>query len=208
MPGSDSFLDVVTNVVGVMLLIVVVTIVNANDMRVSLGTPVCHPAPKGAKRVLLECRGNRLVHLDEEKLDEALGKFLKEQETKRGEKVAAKDVPKLLDDNDVGNETHRVRTKHVDLAPFDYLTYIYEWRQEVRGESIAEFQEESSQYQSLLASLTTDRSYLFFIVRADSYEVFRAARRVARSRGFEAGWDPHGDKPLMFSPFGDTTDPQ
>ena len=52
------------------------------------------------------------------------------------------------------------------------------------------------------------RSYLFFIVRADSYEVFRAARRVARSRGFEAGWDPHGDKPLVFSPFGGTTDPQ
>ena len=40
----DSFLDIVTNVIGVMVLIAVIAVVSAQNITISLGTPVLYVA--------------------------------------------------------------------------------------------------------------------------------------------------------------------
>ena len=46
--SSDSFLDIVSNVVGVLVLITIVVVINAQGIQISLGTPALQDPPRGA----------------------------------------------------------------------------------------------------------------------------------------------------------------
>jgi len=216
----DSFLDILTNVVGVLVLIAIVIVVNASGLSVSLGTPMVHPAPKDRSRVLVEIRGNRLVHLDEAQLDKLFeehahrhtGKDFKDLDCDEFEAL-----PALFEQHDVGNEFYRVRPHIEERLSFigdgvrsvKFLTFTFEPRNRLQGESLAEIRRPGSDYERLLDKLDSTTRYLYFFVQPDSFETFRAARQIARSRGFSTGWEPRGPgEPLRFGPDGADTLPQ
>ena len=62
----DSFLDIVTNVVGVLVLVAMVTVLSAGNISVPSGaTAMAAPRPSG-QRLLFECAGDEVFFVDEE----------------------------------------------------------------------------------------------------------------------------------------------
>jgi hypothetical protein len=51
----------------------------------------------------------------------------------------------------------------------------------------------------MLTSLDKDKQYIAFLVRDDSFNVFRKARQVADSLGLDTGWELLGvGEPIKF----------
>lgn len=179
--GQDSFLDVMTNALGVMVLVAVATVLQAGDMEIYLGTPVVHDPPYGAKRVLYECQNQHVVRLDEDAIDRVLdGEF---QLGFPGRKPALGEANKYLEDNDVGTEHHRIRVVRRGKE--------IRQREGPQGDSIVEVMKKDSAFRKSLEGLNPERRFVFFVVHSDSFDVFQIARRIARKRGLEVGWEPH-----------------
>ena len=69
----------------------------------------------------------------------------------------------------------------------------------VSGESTGDLQNASSKYQSVLSVLDKDKQYIAFLVRDDSFDVFRKARQIADGMGLDTGWELLGiDEPIKF----------
>jgi hypothetical protein len=57
----------------------------------------------------------------------------------------------------------------------------------------------TSQFQAILSQLSKTNQYVAFLVRDDSFSVFRKARQIADEAGFETGWELLGiDEPIKF----------
>ena len=67
--GLDSFLDIVTNAIGFLVLVALLVAISSQNMSVLLSTPLLRPPPAGTTRVLFECRGNRILRIDEDAID-------------------------------------------------------------------------------------------------------------------------------------------
>jgi len=194
----DSFLDIVTNVVGGLILIAVVTVLGAGDIKVNLGTPVLHAAPKEAERVVLECRGGRVAKLP---VKAAMDRIEQALAVTRGEQIDVRDFDYLLGSRDFGDALFRVKVRLNPEAGTVFMAY--EPRAEEQGEDVATLRRDGSEYRQLLKRLDPRAHYLFFIVREDGFDVFREARALARARGFAVGWHPRPrQEPLLFSEHG------
>ena len=80
------------------------------------------------------------------------------------------------------------------------LVLIYEPRSAEQGEAIASLQQPSSPYAALIRSLDAKKHFAYFIVRQDSFDVFREARKIAHDHGLAIGWAPQPlDEGLRFT---------
>jgi hypothetical protein len=191
----DSFLDIVTNVVGVLVLVAMVTVLSTGNITVPSGaTAMVAPNPSAA-RVLFECAGDEVLLLDEAGNAERV----LDEVRRAGEAAISRDgLVALLDENDVGDETHRVRAERLSRG----VAWVYSLRDGARGERIDELDREGSRFQQELAGLERG-GFAYFIVHDDSFEAFRRAREIARARGIAVGWHPvEGRGPVRLSALG------
>src|SRR5262249_20295255 len=104
----------------------------------------------------------------------------------------------LLDGEDVGDATYRIRAESIDRG----LAWIYTLRSDARGERPADLDRAQSTFQKQLDGLGRG-GFAYFVVHDDSFEVFRKARDIARARGISVGWHPvEGQTPLRLSAIG------
>ena len=76
----------------------------------------------------------------------------------------------------------------------------------VQGETITQIRKPGSKFNRILKSLNPKKQFIFFIVRSDSYEIFREARKLAWEKNLDVGWTPKPeDEMILFSPFGEET---
>jgi hypothetical protein len=62
-----------------------------------------------------------------------------------------------------------------------------------------EMQYPNSKFQAILSQLVKSNQYIAFLVRDDSFTIFRKARQVADAAGFDTGWELLGiDEPIKF----------
>jgi hypothetical protein len=74
-----------------------------------------------------------------------------------------------------------------------------EARPGVSGESAVDLENPNSKYREILSRLDKDKQYIAFLVRDDSFNVFRKARQVADNLGLDTGWELLGiDEPIKF----------
>ncbi len=67
------------------------------------------------------------------------------------------------------------------------------------GEGTGDLENANSKYQAVLTVLDKDKQYIAFLVRDDSFNVFRKARQVADNLGLDTGWELLGiDEPIKF----------
>lgn len=206
----DAFLDIVTNVVGVLVLVAIVTVLSAGNISVPSGaTAMTAPRPS-ATRLLFECSGDEVFFLDEEGngqrvLDEVrrAGEQAEGGEPAKAYRRGAPGITKeklvaLLDENDVGDATHRVRADAFARG----LAWEYALREGVHGDRAADLEKAESAFRRHLAKI--DRGgFAYFIVHDDSFEAFRKAREIARARGISVGWHPvEGRGPVKLSAVG------
>jgi hypothetical protein len=192
----DSFLDVMTNAVGIMILVAIVVVVHSGTLSVTLGTPVLRDPAAGAERRVVHCAANRVAFLDEAQLRRRAWDALeRECEARGGPLASAEEVEQVFAQRDVGTATHRVH--YIDSA-----TSVFAPRKGA-GEKSSELRAPDSRFRARLAALDPAKDWLFFVVETDSFGAFRVARRLARDRGFDVGWYPHASgEPIAVSAAG------
>jgi hypothetical protein len=187
----DSFLDIVTNVVGVLILIAVVTVISAGDIAISSGASSLR-TPPSAQRALFECAGGKLYFVDEAAIAARV------RATVGGESGDWRDVDALvatLDEQVVGDDTYRVHAQRLPAA----LAWTYSRNDGAEGDVEADLALPTSAFQQRLDALAPG-TFVYFVVREDSFELFREARAITHARGIASGWHPLStDEPLRLS---------
>lgn len=210
----DSFLDILTNTVGILMFIGVFVSLLAVEASTIVRTPLVQESNKTS--YFIELRNNSLIDMEhyfpivQNKLDT----FIKtlpncvEPSRPRGNSIYALEryVDRVRDYRRCQREittkasNFKVATEHYKVN-FDFINSaeIYKARKKQKGESVEALEKADSNFQELLSELDPEEDYLAFIVRPDSFPVFREARKIAWEKGFEVGWEPYpNQKPIVF----------
>lgn len=189
--GTDSLLDIVMNVVGVSFFILVYVFLEASGAVHVERLPIAHQG--GTKPVMFEVAGSRLHRIETDPLDERLKEELKAFRTSP---ESLPDFLRRLERGAISNGTHHVSLR---ILGGRVVGLVYTLEEDAPGETVAGLMAKGSRFRALLAELDPDEHHLFFLVREDSFPVFREARAAALASGFGSGWTPmEVDKPIVF----------
>ncbi|NCC52382.1 MAG: hypothetical protein EOM20_14350 [Spartobacteria bacterium] len=172
----DSFLDIMTCLVGVLVLILILTSLDAGQIKVLIQTPMEKETSK--QRVTLECANNQLYFIDlpglrrkvQEALDSEAPKYIAES---RDRTVG---LMKAYQNIEVQDDFYRV------ILAFSMLDQMgIQLRDGVEGYAIKSYDGEKSSdwYGKILTSMDPKTQILSFKVRDDSYPMFKLARALA-----------------------------
>ena len=211
-PGQnlDSFLDILTNTVGVLMFISLFVTLIAVEADSIVKTPLASETKKTAR--FFEIRENKVAYLNTKQVGEAM-------DTVVGNLPSCNKPDFDLDRNSadylsgmqfykscVQNRANRLinfrtQTEFYNVKMVDARTFTmsYEPIPNKPGENAEEILLTDSQFNQVLAELDPQQDYLAFIVRPDSFSSFRAAREQAWGNGFQVGWEPHKtEDPIVF----------
>ena len=197
----DSFLDILTNTVGVLMFIsLFVTLIatgSSPKTSVKIQTPLSTPTDK--ESLWFELRSNRVSHLDlrqvrdeELKLSGNLPNCNKPSRSASDyasrERIYQSCLLSVLGrQNNFRTNTSNYRVETVDNG----VSLLFEPQSEEVGEAPNQLATPDSSFRQVLSRFNPQKDYLVFIVRPDSFEAFRAARKQAREAGYDVGWEPH-----------------
>ncbi len=180
-PSMDlsSFQDIMTCILGILILIILLTGIDASQIVVLVATPRQASTADDRRPVLFECRKNQIFPIDRQAVEKAC--------EERAAKIYA-DVN--------GNETEFLKAAtaafvHMDAYRIDFGlsmtgTYLLYPVETAKGFQFTNFKEEqtSSWFASELAKHDPERDFICLFVRPDSFEAFQRARAVAWLKGF------------------------
>ena len=198
----DSFLDVLTNTVGVLMFIsLFVTLIatgGSSKTKITIETPLSSPTNKNS--LWFEVNNKKVSHLDLRQVREKeleLSSNLPNCNKPRGS--AGSFDYGLRQDNYqsclfsiIGRQSNfRATTENYDVRTVDRgVSLVFNPRSSEIGETSSQINAADSQFQRVLSQYNSNKDYLVFIVRPDSFEAFREARKQARKAGYEVGWEP------------------
>ena len=194
----SSFTDIMTCILGVLVLIILLTGIDASQITVLVATPKEMTGDdKGP--VFFECRNNRLFHISLDELKKACDAKTEElrERTKSDEteflKQAAQTVMTL--DGYRLDYTYALMGKYVLLPD-----------PEAEGYQLENYLQETDQmwYGSRLATINPHTQFVCFFVRPDSFRVFQRARALAWLRNINVSCELQDEKnPIMIGPGGE-----
>lgn len=170
----DSFLDIVTNSIGFLILVLTLTAVSSGSAKVNLGMPIMMDAEAGSEFHLMECRDDQVFIVEDSGARDAMGSF--------GLDAVARDY-----------EAEFYRLEFSDQG-----SVVFRPIPGRRGADPRELTDPGSPFQSWTATLDPKTDWLLFAVRPSGFEAFRKARAAARERGLCGGWIPMAeDRPII-----------
>ncbi|HIK37799.1 MAG: hypothetical protein NZ901_12650 [Geminocystis sp.] len=200
----DSFLDILTNTVGVLMFIGLFVSLLAVESGRTIRTPLRKETSKTPK--FFELRNNQVFLISapeiEEKIDELIASLPSCEMPEIG-----RDTPEYMYEYYLrkaqeyqlcmNSRLERIKNFYVDNGKYIVTIgenggIVFQPRKDVSGETIEEFV-------NFLKQLNPRENYIAFIVRPDSFRVFRKARQTAWNLGFDVGWEPlEYDSVLVF----------
>ncbi|MBE9044245.1 hypothetical protein IQ255_07495 [Pleurocapsales cyanobacterium LEGE 10410] len=198
----DSFLDILTNTVGVLMFIsLFVTLIatgSSPKTQVTIQTPLSSPTDK--QSLWFEIEQNKISHLNLRQVRE------RELELSRNlpNCIRPENDPSALDyfsrQNNyqscllsiLGRQSNfRTNTKNYAVRTVDRgVSLEFEPRSPDTGETTSQIAAPDSDFQQVLSQFNPRQDYLVFVVRPDSFEAFRTARKQAWDAGYDVGWEP------------------
>jgi len=180
----DSFLDIVTNSLGVLILVATLSVLGTQNLKISLGTPIMTDAEETLAIHTFEVRDGRIVPVDSDFIAAEIVEFLNAEEG---------DLQRLADRFNAGNHTngyHRFefRVEQIGILTVPMVVFLPAGGDV--GTPIADVEAEGTEFAKQLRSLDSKKDWLYFIVRSDSFESFRKVRQKLKERGFRVGWSP------------------
>lgn len=183
----DSFLDIMTCMLGVLMLIILLTSIDASQIKILIPTPFAYATEK--RPIYLECRNGSLflVPLVElsQKAEAELKRIVDEAQGDSLQMLAA------LSDARVRAESYEVDLRYalvgqVALSPLP----------EAKGYVIQSIAQEtaSTWFGRILTSLDKEKEMLAFFVRDDSFDVFKRARALAWAHKVEVSYELLGER--------------
>lgn len=186
---SDSFLDVITNLIGVLTLVAAVIALNLKDVSLPFGTPITRHPPKKLKRINVYCKNGKALIIQPSTT------FVADLEAKVFPEDKKPQWSKLVD---------ATRDNPVNLHGFHiHATYSNSRSRRLFFQIKALENTEHEQVIDLDAFLQSlnkynpEKEYLYFFVDQNDFALFRHARDKARELGFQTGFFP-GDYPELF----------
>ncbi len=188
----DSLMDILTCTVGMMLFIIIFAVIEARGVRIKLFTPLAREAPEGVERKVILCHHGTVRLFD---FDGAIEQLVGDRE------VTYYSIPSIVE---------KAKTKNITDG---YFNYKFEWDEEEnwsffgstsrryfiitaeeiegqQGEGLPQLKRAENRFSQLLQSIDKDKYWVGFLVDEESLEVFRKAREICISQGFDTGWDP------------------
>jgi hypothetical protein len=185
----DTFLDVITNCIGVLMVITILAIINTKYMTFIVRTPFVRHSDKSPD--FSECRNNRNIPINKAAIQDKLKEYVAEIKTNRFDysRIMQSPVPQL---KDVGDKFYQV--DFTRLFRENILALIPKTK-DTAGIGPADLQ-----FSYILDNIDPQQEFAFFLVRPDSYEVFREARKILWKKNVEVGWEPLSpDQTISFS---------
>ncbi len=195
----DSFLDILTNTVGVLMFIsLFVTLIATGSnpkTTVTIQTPLSSPTKK--ESLWFEIKNNKIIYLNlrqvREKELELTGNLPNCNKPANGVDSAASLsnyqsclLSVLGRQSNFKTSTNNYEVQAVD----DGVSLLFKPISEKVGETSNQLTAADSQFKKVLSQYKPNQDYLVFIVRPDSFETFRNARKQAWDAGYEVGWEP------------------
>lgn len=185
----DSFLDILTNVIGVMILIAtVIALQLQSTTTVQLGRPLLHDPPPNAERVWLECRDGRLFYCDMEKhFNDAI-----EVATKRfGDDVQWDTAFPYLNSLKLGDENFTMRFEYDEQGR---RRMRCEFNAETTGGYHLNAEDRENDFEEWLTENYQSESHYFIVLLFQSgMESFSRCQKRANELHYEMGWTPSED---------------
>ncbi|ELS00872.1 hypothetical protein Xen7305DRAFT_00005730 [Xenococcus sp. PCC 7305] len=210
----DSFLDVLTNTVGVLVFICLFVYLVTAQATTTIRTPVVTKSEKKAR--FFEVRNQRVNYLYDEEIDRQLKNLVSSLPTCYKPDIPdhislglydyyldkIRDYRSCTEKKIATIENFQTTNKYYSVAIVGQ-SIVYEPKSSVKGETSVELSKNNSEFKKILDNINPETEFLAFIVKADSYETFRAARQEAWNRGLDVGWEPQTvDAEIAFRIFG------
>ena len=212
----DSFLDILTNTVGVLMFIsLFVTLIatgSNSEAKLVIQTPLVSETKK--EPLYFEVRNNKVTHLNKYLVDEEQIKLLgnlpnciSPDFATEPNLQANREYLRRLDNYNSCKASRggRLSNFQVQTEYYNVVTINGSLRFNPilgkEGESEEQLAAANSKFKQTLTEFDPSKHYLAFIVRPDSFTTFRAARKQAWALGYEAGWEPFAENLVI--QFGD-----
>lgn len=169
----DSFLDVVTNSLGLLILIACLNSGTGGGMSVDLGIPLMRDPDRALERTVFHCAHGQVLPVDEGLIESAGTSLAGPRPRSRWHEAVAEGAA-------------------VRMVPL-----------EGAGDDLSGLARGEGDFAERLSELDPSRHWLLFATDQESFEAMRAARGVALERGFQVGWWPlDPEAGLSFAPNG------
>ena len=204
-PSMDlsSFTDLMTCILGVLVLIILLTGIDASQITVLVATPK-EMTSDDKSPVLFECRSNQLFQISVDELKKAVDK--KTEELREKVQSDPNEFLKLA-----GKSFLDVEGQQVDYTFALTGKYVLTPIPGVQGYQFERFLDETDQmwFGSRLAAINPETQFLCFFVRPDSYKVFQQARSLAWMRNINVSCELLDEKDVIrLGPGGERVLPQ
>lgn len=179
----DSFLDIVTNSLGLLILVALLSAFSTQGVKIRLGTPIMTEAPESQELVSFEIRGGRIAPIEDEPLLAEIREFV------------VLDGSAQITYAEEFNRRQRSDGYHrLELVP-GYLGGLLDSGYKLHptnhlGDPVEALRDRTSVVGNKLSKLDPRQHWLYFHVRSDSFEELREARLIAAELGFDVGWRP------------------
>ena len=163
--------------------------------------PNPRPAPEGAQPVIFLCRDGYLMPADTAALQAEGQQVVRgaQRVLIRDDRIDCERLTDLFDKRFVGDRFSRLRIRiGGDAKPWLMLEH-----REEQGVPTEELTGRSSRFHQMLRQMNSGRHYIDFRVFSDSLDTYIAARNVATTAGFTAGWIPYAANAEYRIPLGE-----
>ncbi|MFH0880153.1 MAG: hypothetical protein V2A34_10615 [Lentisphaerota bacterium] len=188
----DSFLDLMTCELGILILMILLTGIDASQIKVLVPTPMEHTSNR--RPVFIECRNNELFTIPVESIRKLASDTLKDLATKaQGDSGK---MLQLLAESKLQTEAYKVDLNFALLGQLAISPEVG-----VEGYRLVDIQNETANdwFGKILISVDKEKEMLSFVVRDDSYEVFKRARALAWTEKVEVSYELIDvDEPIKF----------
>lgn len=199
-PAMDlsSFTDIMTCILGILVLIILLTGIDASQITVLVSTPK-ELTSDDKSPVLFECRDNQLFSISVEELKKAVD--AKTEELRVRVQSDQSEFLKLA-----GQSFIEVEGQRIDYTFALTGKYVLMPIPEAQGYRFDNYRNETDQmwFGSRLAAIQPETQFICFLVRPDSYKVFQQARAVSWVRGINVSCELLDEKDVIrLGPGGD-----
>jgi len=196
----DSFLDILTCLQGVLMLIIITTGIDAAQTKVMVATPI--ELAGDERPIFIECRNNELYLVPMAEARQAI--VAKQLEIMKAKRESSSMVEVLqavgsadLDIGDYVVDFTRYLSGQIALMPKQDEA----GNDLIKGYSIenAELENENTWFGGILFNMDPENERLNFLVREDSFEVFKMARFLAWTKKVKVTYSlVPKNEPLIF----------
>lgn len=188
----DSFLDIMTCMLGILVLIILLTGIDASQIKVLIPTPMMHATT--LKPIYIECRNNEMFTVPVTELRGMANDSLKTLAAEaKGDSATL--LSKLAEAN-VQNDTYRVDLTYALLGQFAIWPVPT-----AKGYAMKSIKDETDKdwYGKILTALDKEKEMVTFLVRDNSFEVFKKARGLAWAWKVEVSYELlDAEEPIKF----------